>query len=211
MKEIKQALDTITQGMQSQVPVEILNAFGNSIADLQTKSFGTKSEVGMMFSSIEVINENNQKVSIDKLFQGKKTLVSFVRGNWCPFCNIEMAHLMSYYPMLQEKGVEVIVVSPMNIEQLREWKRELQMPFSVVQDEDLTLGEALDIKFELQDFVQPHYEMLGIDLKHLNQTEKAELNIPAVYLVDGEGRISFRYMDVNYGNRLELKEVINVL
>gem|GEM_PF-6739767 len=30
MKEIKQALDTITQGMQSQVPVEILNAFGNS-------------------------------------------------------------------------------------------------------------------------------------------------------------------------------------
>ncbi|AJH16165.1 peroxiredoxin-like family protein [Myroides profundi] len=211
MKEIKQALDTMTQGMQSQVPVETMNAFGNSIMDLHTKSFGTTSEVGMMFPSVEVVTESNQQIPIVDLFKGKKTLVSFVRGNWCPFCNIEMAHLMSYYPMLQDKGVEVIVVSPMNIELLKDWKSENKMSFPIVQDKNLVLGKALDIKFELQDFVQPHYEMLGIDLKHLNQTEKTELNIPAVYIIDDEGRISFRYMDVNYGNRLELKEVINVL
>ncbi|MEK6493990.1 peroxiredoxin-like family protein [Myroides odoratimimus] len=211
MKEIKQALDTITQGMQSQVPVETMNAFGNSIMDLQTKSFGTTSEVGMMFPSVEVVTESNQQTPIVDLFKGKKTLVSFVRGNWCPFCNIEIAHLMSYYPTLQDKGVEVIVVSPMSIELLKDWKSEVKMSFPIVQDKNLVLGNALDIKFELQDFVQPHYEMLGIDLKHLNQTEKTELNIPAVYLIDDEGRISFRYMDVNYGNRLDLSEIVNSL
>ncbi|WP_121967183.1 peroxiredoxin family protein [Myroides sp. N17-2] len=208
MKEIKQALETISQGMQTQVPLETLTAFGNSIADLQTRDFGNTSQVGMKFANIKVIIEEGKEIGITELFEGKKVLVSFVRGSWCPFCNVEMAHLMSYYKELQENNVEVVVISPMNIELLKKWKDEMQMPFSIAQDKELALSKALDIDFELQDFVAPHYEALGIDVKMFNQTDKAELVLPAVYLIDESGVITFRYMDVNYGARLDLGEVV---
>lgn len=208
MKEIKQALETISQGMQTQVPVETLTAFGNSITDLQTRDFGTLSEVGMKFANVKVLTEEGKEIGIAELFEGKKVLVSFVRGSWCPFCNVEIAHLMSYYKELQDKGVEVIVVSPMNIELLKKWKDEMQMPFNIAQDKELALSKALDIDFELQDFVALHYEALGIDVKMFNQTDKAELVLPAVYLLDESGVIAFRYMDVNYGVRLDLGELV---
>lgn len=211
MKEIKQALEAINQGMQTQVPVETLTAFGNSIIDLQTRDFGKTSEVGNKFSNTKVLTEEGKEKGITELFERKKVLVSFVRGSWCPFCNVEMAHLMSYYKELQENDVEVIVVSPMSIELLKKWKDEMQMPFSIAQDKGLALSKALDIDFELQDFVTPHYEALGIDVKMCNQTDKAELVLPAVYLLDESGMITFRYMDVNYGTRLDLREVVERL
>lgn len=211
MKEIKQALEAINQGMQTQVPVETLTAFGNSIIDLQTRDFGKTSEVGNKFSNTKVLTEEGKEKGITELFERKKVLVSFVRGSWCPFCNVEMAHLMSYYKELQENDVEVIVVSPMSIELLEKWKDEMQMPFSIAQDKGLALSKALDIDFELQDFVTPHYEALGIDVKMCNQTDKAELVLPAVYLLDESGMITFRYMDVNYGTRLDLREVVERL
>lgn len=208
MKEIKQVLAEVTQGMQTQLPIEVLTAFGDSIADLKTQEFGRVSEVGMAFPSVPVVDENEQLISIVDLFKGKKALVSFVRGSWCPFCNVELAHLMSYQKELEEKGVEVIVVSPMNVALLKKWKAEMQMPFRIVQDWGLAIGKALGINFELQDFVQPHYEALGLDLKLLNQTEKVELSVPAVYFVDEEGMIGYRYLDVDYSNRLDLKSIL---
>ncbi|MCC9041525.1 redoxin domain-containing protein [Myroides sp. M-43] len=211
MKDIKEALETISQGMQAQVPVETLTAFGNSIADLQARDFGKTSEVGMKFAKEKVLTEEGKEKEVTELFGGKKVLVSFVRGSWCPFCNVEMAHLMSYYKELQENDVEVIAISPMNIELLNKWKDEMQMSFSIAQDKDLTLSKALGIDFTLQDFVTPHYEALGIDVKIFNHTDEAELVLPAVYLLDESGVIAFRYMDVNYGTRLDLGELVGSL
>lgn len=208
MRNIKQGLEAISVGMQSQVPTETLQAFGASIADLQLKEFGKNSQEGMLFPSTVVINEEGKEVSIVDKYRGKKVLVSFVRGSWCPFCTVEIAHLISYYEELQEMGIEVIVVSPMQIEALKQWKDEMQMPFTVVQDRSLILSKALGIDFELQDFVQPHYEALGLDLKVINHTDIAELALPAVYVVDENGIIIFRYMDVNYSERLDLQEVM---
>ncbi|MGL4581793.1 MAG: peroxiredoxin family protein [Flavobacterium sp.] len=208
MKEIKEALETISHGMQAQVPLETLTAFGNSIADLQTRDFGKSSQVGMKFTNAKVLTEEGKEIGITELFEGKKVLVSFVRGSWCPFCNVEIAHLMSYYKELQENNVEVIVISPMNIELLKKWKDEMQMPFSIAQDKELALSKSLDIDFELQDFVAPHYKALGIDVRMFNQTDKAELVLPAVYLLDESGLITFSYMDVNYGARLNLGELV---
>lgn len=211
MKDIKQELEAISAGMQSQVPAEVLTAFGQSIADLQTKDFGKTSELGMLFSDVPVLTEDKKEISVVEMFKGKKILVSFVRGSWCPFCNVEMGHLLAYYEELQKKGIEVVVISPMNIDALQEWKKEMNIPFHIVQDKDVRLGKALGIDFELQDFVQPYYEALGIDLKKINEAEKAELVLPAVYLLDEQGVVTYRYMDVNYGDRLDLKEVMERL
>jgi peroxiredoxin len=208
MKDIKQELEAMSVGMQSQVPTETLNAFGQSIADLQTKQFGKTSEEGMQFSGVAVLSEDGREISVLDLFQGKRVLVSFVRGSWCPFCNIEMTHLLAYHEELKAMNVEVMVISPMNIEAIKQWKVDMGMSFTIAQDKELKLSKSLGIDFELQDFVQPHYEALGIDVRAINDTEKAELVLPAVYLLDENGIITYRYMDVNYGNRLDLKEVI---
>ncbi|MDR0228774.1 MAG: AhpC/TSA family protein [Flavobacteriaceae bacterium] len=211
MKDIKQELDVVNANIQVQLPIEILEAFGQSIADLQTKEFGKTSKVGMLFSETVVLTENKIETTIKDLFGGKKGIISFVRGNWCPFCNVEIGHLLAYYKELHAKNVEVVVVSPMAIDTLKDWKEEMNMPFAIAQDKDLELAKALGIDFELQDFVQPYYEKLGIDIKQFNQTTDVELPVPAVYVVNEEGVITFAFIDCNYTNRLDLKEILTVL
>lgn len=206
MRELKQGLADINKGMEMQLPAETLQAFGNSVLDLQTNVFGASSEVGVLFPSIEVFTSAEQSIDIPTAFKGKKVLISFMRGSWCPFCTLEMAHLMSYQEELSKNNVEVIVVSPMDIELLTQWKEEMNFPFTIAQDKTLRLAKALGIDFELQDFVIPHYEALGIDVKAVNQTDAPELVVPAVYLLDAQGRIDLRFLDVAYGNRLDLKE-----
>lgn len=206
MREIKQGLADINKGMAMQLPAATLQAFDNSVRNLQTNAFGASSEVGVLFPSVEVFTSAEQSIAIPAAFKGKKVLVSFMRGSWCPFCTLEMAHLMSYQKELSKNKVEVLVVSPMDIALLTQWKEELNFPFNIAQDKTLCLAKALGLDFELQDFVLPHYEALGIDVQAVNQTDTPELVVPAVYLLNAQGRIDFRFLDVAYGNRLDLKD-----
>ncbi|MGB5247921.1 MAG: peroxiredoxin family protein [Woeseia sp.] len=43
---------------------------------------------------------------------GKPAVLLFVRGNWCPFCNKQVADLTGHYKEINERGARLIFVTP---------------------------------------------------------------------------------------------------
>jgi peroxiredoxin len=87
-------------------------------------------------------------------------------------------------------------------------KKEHEITFDILVDEDNTFAEQLGIAFNVQDFIIPHYQQLGIDLRTYNGNNENSLPIPAVFVVDKDYNVTYSFIDVNYMNRVNINELI---
>ncbi|HAO08341.1 MAG TPA: alkyl hydroperoxide reductase, partial [Chryseobacterium sp.] len=70
-----------------------------------------------------------------------------------------------------------------------------------------TLAKQLGVAFELQNYVIPVYSSLGIELSTYNENNNNELPVPAVFVIDTNGSIIYKFVDTNYMNRINIQEL----
>lgn len=144
----------------------------------------------------------------DELKKGKVVLV-FYRGQWCPFCNRELSHIEDSLQLITGKGAEVIAVTaelPANIEKTIE---KTKAAYPILYDEGLKTMKAYDVLFEVDEHTVLRYKTAGIDLLENNgKLNGNHLPVPAVFIIDKEGYIKFRYFEPDYKKRVSVKEIV---
>jgi len=210
MTTLAQQIEALNENLASQLPVEILEAFGQSIADLKSQGLENQApKVGHVFPNFKLSNTLNQPIELKELLQKGSVILAFFRGNWCPYCNLELKALQDRLQDL--KGATLVAISPQMATYNEELKNNHALGFDVLTDQDNRLAEQLGISFSLQDFVLPIYEKLGITLSSFNGNDYNELPVPAVFVLDQTGTITYTFVDSNYMNRVDIDEIIKSL
>lgn len=206
-KNIAQLNETLV----SQVPVEILQAFQRSILDLEEKQTGSKSiNTGEKFPDFQLTNYDGKIFGLQDLLKGK-LVIAFLRGSWCPYCNLEMQALQNELHQFETKGANLVIITPQPANINSEWQQQQKTGFQILSDKDNLLAKKLGIDFELQDFVVPHYKAMGIDLLQINQTDQYVLPIPVVYVLDDDAVVTYKSLNPDYMKRVNIEELLDQL
>ena len=84
--------------------------------------------------------------------------------------------------------------------------------FPVIHDKDMKISKAYKVAFKVDERLVGRYKNAGIDiLKENGQVKEAYLPVPAVYIVNNEGSISFRYFEEDYKKRLAINDLLKAL
>jgi peroxiredoxin len=143
-----------------------------------------------------------------ELLKNGKVIVAFFRGSWCPYCNLELKALQGNLRQITDRNATLVAISPQTTDYSEELRNNHHLDFELLTDKDNALAKQLGISFGLQDFVIPTYGSLGIDLSEYNANDNNELPIPAVFVIDTDGNIIYRFVDTNYMNRIDIQELI---
>ena len=146
----------------------------------------------------------------DAIKQGKVVLV-FYRGYWCPFCNRQLKKLEDSLQFIKEKGATVIAVSPEKPESVSKTIDKTKAEYPVLYDEGLKIMKAYEVDYEVQENTITRYRNTGIDLEKTNGKDWKFLPVPAVYIIDKEGKITYRYFDADYKKRPSVQEILKNL
>ncbi len=146
-------------------------------------------------------------VSLSALLGCGPVVISFYRGNWCPYCSLEIQALTELYPEIIKLGASLIAISPQKPDRMQA----SDAPFPLVSDPGSKVAEGYGLAFRLPDELRPVYERLGHPLSKVNAASDWVLPIPATYIIDEDGRIVLSFVDVDYRRRLEPREIINVI
>lgn len=212
MKNLKQQIEELNENLAKQLPTEVLEVFGKSIQDLKTKNIEENSvATGDRFPDFSLPNTNNEIVKLQELLQNGKVIVAFFRGSWCPYCNLELKALQDSLKKIIGRKAILVAISPQTPDYSEELKGTHILDFELLTDKNNTLAKKLGISFGLQDYVIPTYGSLGIDLSEYNENHNNELPVPAVFLIDTNGSITYKFVDANYMNRINIKELIEQL
>lgn len=195
-----------------QVPQEILEAFGKSVEDLKTKNIEEKSiKNGETMPNFSLKNAKNEVVNSSDILKNGKMIIAFYRGSWCPYCNLELKALQEKIAEFKEKNATLVAISPQSPDNSLTVIEKHHLTFEVLTDKDNIFAKQLGIVFELQDFVLPYYQALGIDLSNFNENDNNSLPIPAVFVVNESSKIIYKFADANYMNRIDIDELLKTL
>lgn len=107
---------------------------------LISKAMATIS-VGDAAPLFEGVDQNNRTINLENL-RGKKVILYFYPKDNTPGCTAEACNLSDNYQFWQNKGYEVIGVSPDSVQSHQKFVTKHQLPFSLIADTEKEILEA---------------------------------------------------------------------
>ena len=135
-------------------------------------------------------------------------VLSFYRGDWCPFCHIELRALQAALPRIRSHGASLVAVSPQSPDRALALSQSQQMTFDVLSDPDQRVIAAFGLRFEVAGDLKALYEgALDTDLSSQNADGSWNLPIPATYVIDSRRQIRTAHVDPDYRTRLDVEQI----
>lgn len=156
-------------------------------------------------------DQNGEEVRLKDLLKKGKVVLVFYRGYWCPFCNKELTRLNDSLQFIKDKNATVVAVTAEKPENIDSTVKRTNAGFSILYDEGLKIMKAYDVEFEVQDNVYTRYRNAGLDLEKLNGKNGRHLPVPAVYIIDKESTVTYRFFNQDYKKRPSVKELLDNL
>lgn len=156
-------------------------------------------------------DQNGKEIRLKDLLKEGKVVLVFYRGYWCPYCNKELSKLQDSLQLIKDKGATLIAVSPEKQENISKTIEKTKAEYSILHDEGLKIMKAYEVEFEVPENTITRYRNAGIDIGKNNGDNGNFLPIPAVYIIDKESTITYRFFEPDYKKRPTVLDLLNNL
>jgi peroxiredoxin len=151
--------------------------------------------------------EGHQVSSADLLAEGPLVL-SFYRGVWCPYCNMELQALQAALPQIRALGASLAAISPQAPVNSRKSVRQNALDFPILSDPRNDIAAAFGLRFALPDYLVELYQGLKNNLPAFNGDPSWTLPMPARYVIAPDGTIVYAEVNPDYTRRPEPEDML---
>ena len=191
---------------------ERLEAMHRATADLIASGQAQRARKAGDLAPDFVLNDADGKpvASRDLLAKGP-LVVSFYRGVWCPYCNLELQALQAVLPEVSARGARLVAISPQIAANSRKSQRDNKLAFPILSDVKSEVANAFGIRFALPDYLAETYQAFGNNLAVANDDPAWVLPMPARYVIGTDGIIAYAEVNPDYTRRPDPSELLPVL
>ncbi|MGD1809614.1 peroxiredoxin-like family protein [Dapis sp. BLCC M126] len=205
-------LQQLQTEIEAKLPEDAKAKMQKFVVDLADSGIVNNSlKVGQKVPEFSLQNAVGKTVDLKSLLAENPVVISFYRGGWCPYCNMELRGLQKYLPQITELGAKLIAISPETPDNSLSTTEKNELTFEVLSDVGNQIAKQFGLVFQLPEELRPIYQSFGIDLPAYNGDESFELPIPGTYVVAKDGTVTHAFVDPDYTKRLDPEEIINVL
>jgi peroxiredoxin len=138
------------------------------------------------------------KVRLSSLIAGRKALLLFYRGGWCPYCNEQLTAITRDYQQFLELDAVVVAVSGEEVEKGKALLQRLHLPFVLLVDASF---EAIDAYGVRSPDVTEAQKQRGI----------TQLPKPSAIVIDASGVVRYKYVGKNATDRPKNEDLLQAL
>jgi peroxiredoxin len=172
----------------------------------------TMLKVGDRAPPIVLRNAKGGSVDVRTLLKRGPVIVTFYRGGWCPYCNLELKAFQEILPEIQAAGASLVAISPEKPDETLSTGEKNALAFEVLSDVGQRVGRAFGLVYEFTAELRSAYQGFGLDIPTRNGTPgEWALPVSATYVIDPAGTIIYAYTEVDYRHRAEPRDVLEVL
>jgi peroxiredoxin len=154
--------------------------------------------------------DGNMVSSADLLAHGP-LVISFYRGVWCPYCNMELQALQEVMLQFEKLGAKLVAISPQNPVNSRKSVRQNNLSFPILSDAHNDVAAAFGLRFEMPNYLIELYKSLKNDLPAFNGDPSWTLPMPARFVVGQDGTILYAEVNPDYTRRPEPEDMLPAL
>ncbi|WP_109673586.1 peroxiredoxin-like family protein [Dyadobacter jejuensis] len=169
-------------------------------------------KIGEKAPNFELPNGEGKMVALESLLEKGPVVVTFYRGDWCPYCNLQLRALQARLSEIQALGATLVAISPQVPDGSMTETEISKLEFTVLSDQDAKVASQYGVAWEVPEFLLDHMRVdRNLDLQKINHGNGTILPIPATFVLGPDGIVQWNYVNVDYRTRSEPDEVIAAL
>lgn len=208
---LKEQLADYRAGWFKRVPAERQAVMERHINELRNGLAKTALKAGDRAPVIALTNAKGVLVDIKSLLNRGPVIVTFYRGGWCPYCNLELRAFQKILPEIRAAGASLVAISPEKPDDTLSTTEKNALDFEVLSDIGQKIGRAFGLVYTFSDELKWAYREFGLDIPGKNGADEWALPISATYVIGQDGKIMYAYSDADYRDRAEPAEVLKIL
>lgn len=193
----KQLLEVQQRSLRSMSPeraakyAESLRAIGETGVTRKALQVGSKAPM------FELPNAHGGNTALSEKLAKGPVILTFYRGNWCPFCNLQLRALQQRLKDFETLGASVIAVSPQLPDSSLKAVERNSLQFEVLSDVGSNVARKFNVLFTVPSQQKQYLE------RYNGSTGGSELPIAATYIISQDGTIIYSFLESDYRKRSE--------
>ena len=213
MLETTKELEELSREVRSNASPERLQANAQTISDLVAHGLSALAlREGDVAPDVSLPDAHGHMVALKTLLDRGPVVISFYRGGWCPFCNLELRGLQRVLPEIVQMGASLVAISPQLPDNSLSTQEKNQLTFPVLSDVGNIEAKRFGIVFTLPTALIDANRAIGRELVEINgETGAAQLPMPATFVLDKSGVIRLAFVEEDWSKRLDPDIVLDTL
>ncbi|MGK7910889.1 MAG: peroxiredoxin-like family protein [Synechococcus sp.] len=207
--------DTLAQqqaDIVAQLPQDVRDSMSTATVELATSGILEAAiSSGSTAPDFTLPNATGTTIQLSQLLSQGPVVLSFYRGQWCPYCNLELRALQQAFPDISAAGATLVAISPQTPDNSLSTVEKNELTFEVLSDVGNRVARDYGLVFQLPENLRPIYTGFGIDLPAHNGDETFELPIAATYVIATDGTVAHAFVDADYTKRLDPADIAAAL
>lgn len=209
---LKEQLEAHCRGASQRVPPELRRA-NDALVEL-IRSNGMLDSIltaGERMPEFELADGEGSLLSSRELLDHGPIVISFFRGDWCPFCRLELKALEAALRDIEREGAKLVAITPDTGTALAGTKRKNNLSFHVLSDPDHGVALRFGVAYRVPETLHEQFRKHGLNLGERHGNAGLFLPIPATFIVDRHGIIRHAEFDADPSRRMEPADIVDIL
>jgi peroxiredoxin len=168
-------------------------------------------KVGERLPPFLLPDQRGHLIALEDLLGPNGLVLSFNRGHWCPFCQIELAALAQAHDDFVKLGANVVSIMPDRQAYVGRLPGAVTGRLSILSDVDnayaLSIGLVMWLGDQLKDLMMRH----GVRLDDIQGNENWTVPVPATFVLDRAGVVVARTVEPDIRKRMDMDEISRAL
>jgi peroxiredoxin len=192
------------------VPQDVQAVHAGVVAELHHSGIAQRTlPPGSKAPEFELTAHNGERIGSADLSLGRRFILCFFRGRWCPFCVGQLEAMNAIHSELLKLNVKFAAVSPQSVHQSFLMADQHRLVFPLLSDSGNHLARQFGLVYRVPEHQQDIYRRAFVNLPFVNGDSSWELPIPATYVIDSDGTILYAAVNPDYTERPEPDELLS--
>jgi peroxiredoxin len=209
---LKQDIDAFTAETAGRLPPELLADLRKSIDEVRRSGIAKRAlAAGDTAPEFTLPNAHGRPVALADLLRRGPLIISFYRGVWCPYCNLELRAYQTILSEIRAAGGDFIAISPQTPDNSLSTAEKNALKFEVLSDHGNRVASQFGIAYAIPEVVKKTASMFGADIAAINGADDDRLPISATYVIGPDRLIVLASVDPDFRVRLEPADALAAL
>lgn len=168
-------------------------------------------KAGAVAPAFSLPDSTGNAVTLHQLLLCGPLVLTFYRGVWCPYCNLDLKALEAASTEIRARGATLVAISPQTAANSEKSRRDNELDFPILTDQGSALADAFGLRFRLPEPLIGLYRSFGVDLPGVNGDDSWTLPMPARYVIGRDGIIAYAEVNPDYTRRPDPSELLPTL
>jgi peroxiredoxin len=149
---------------------------------------------------------------LQETYESSPVVLLFYQGFWSRPCYEYLKQVSDSLLLLDQKAAVVIGVSPEQGKYVAQSEQNANVQFQLINDTDMKICKQYKVNYKLDAESIAHLKTLNVDLIEINGSNTGnQLPVTAVYIINRDGYIVYKYFDTDVTHRPSVWELANKL